>query len=76
MHDGAALIVNSSGVPDEAFLILHPHAGLQGYLFSLPACSQKSHLANLYGNHCLSLRWGHCSYGKANQLHKRLEKIR
>jgi hypothetical protein len=76
MHDGMALIVNSSGIPDESFFIFHPHASLQGYQFWLSAFSQKSHLSDFYGNHCLSLRWGHCSCVKANQLHKRLKKIR
>jgi hypothetical protein len=76
LHDGAALVVNSSGVPDKAFLIFYKHSGLQGYLFSLPAFAQKSHLADLNGNHRLSLRWSHCNYGEANQLQKRFEKIR
>jgi len=76
LHDGAALIVNPSGVPGEAFVVLRLHAGLQRYLFPYPALSQKPHLPDLHGNHRSPLRWVRCSDVEAYQLQKGLEKVR
>jgi len=66
LHDGTALIVNPSGIPGETSLILCPHAGLDGYLFTHPAFSQKPHLSDLHGNDGSSLRWVHSDNVKAD----------
>jgi hypothetical protein len=75
LHQSAALLVQSSGIPAETLLILHPQPGLQGDPFLWQAFSTKPHFPNLHRNQVSQLLLFQGNAVEADQLQKSFEQV-